>query len=149
MITVATYLRTPDETFEPVETSTASPADPDYIEGAIELVVDGTTVIGTEEWDYVDQLWAYIADMVEDLRAGEDLAETYFPDQPIRLAFERADGEILITAELDEEVRHALIPEQELITALDTAARRFFEKMTVLAAANATSYKEVLASIGA
>jgi hypothetical protein len=149
MITVATYLRTPNETFEPVETSTASPADPDYIEGAIELVVDGTTVIGTEEWDYVDQLWAYVADMVEDLRAGEDLAETYFPDQPIRLAFERTDGEVLITAELDEEVRHALVPEQELITALDAAARRFFEKMTHLAGANATSYKEILASIGA
>jgi len=148
MITITTYLRTPDETFELVETSTSSPADPDHIEGAIELVVDGTTVIGTEEWDDVDQLWAYIADMVEDLKAGEDLAETYFPDQPIRLAFERTDGEILITAELDEEVRHALIAETDLITALETAARRFFEKMLTLAGGNAAAYREVLASIG-
>ena len=64
MITVSTYLRTPDGTFEPVESSTSAPADPAYIEGAVELTVDGTTVIGTAEWDYVDQLWAYLADML-------------------------------------------------------------------------------------
>ena len=94
MVTVTTYLRAPDGTFQPVETSTSAPADPDYVEGAIELTIDATTIIGTEEWDYVDQLWAYIANMLLNLKT-DDVASTYFPDQPIKLTFERTAEQTL------------------------------------------------------
>src|SRR5687767_8190020 len=104
MVTVTTYLRAPDGTFQRVEATTATPADPDYIEGAVELTIDGTTIIGTAEWDYVDQLWAYLADMLHELTTG-DAASTYFPDQPIRLTFERTAGRILVTSEAGGVVR--------------------------------------------
>jgi hypothetical protein len=38
--------------------------DLDYIEGAIELSVYGVVIIDRSMWDYVDQLWSYIAESI-------------------------------------------------------------------------------------
>jgi hypothetical protein len=146
MITVTTYLRAADGTFRPVQAGTAAPADPNYIEGAIELTVDGTTVIGTAEWDYVDQLWAYVADMLHTLKTGDE-ATTYFPDQPIRLTFARTAGQILLTCDDGEVVRQARADEADLVAALQAAARQFFDTMSDLVRANAAGYQRVLATI--
>src|SRR5947208_1561419 len=58
--------------------------DLNYIEGAIVIEYDGKFILDFIMWDLVDQLWTYLIRMIEDtLNTG--CAETYFPDQPIKL----------------------------------------------------------------
>jgi hypothetical protein len=84
VIEVKSYLRGPDEQFTGVDAVTNSPLNPRYVERAIELTIDGVSIIDTVMWDHVDQPWAYISDMVLSLQEQEQ-AITYFPDQPIKL----------------------------------------------------------------
>lgn len=146
MITIATYLRSGDGTFRLAETCTDSPADPDYIEGAIELNIDGIEIIGKREWDYVDQLWAYVATMSEKLRA-EPRADTYFPDQPILLAFQRSGKRVLVTCKIGDEVRAANADFDELMSALKEAGSTFFSHMSRLVPTRAKSYGIALSEL--
>jgi hypothetical protein len=60
-----------------------------HIEGAIELDINGVDVIDQSMWDDVNQLCAYLTDMLMDLgKKGE--ASSYFPDQPIKIGFKRS-----------------------------------------------------------
>ena len=132
MITVRSYVRLEDGAFQPIEEATTRPPDPDYVEGAIELTVNGTPIITTEEWDYVDQLWAYIANVLEELHAT-GTGSTDFPDQPIELVFERQGGRVLVSCRIDEDdVRRASADEEELLVALREAGGRFFTRMAEL-----------------
>ena len=74
-----------DDGFVPLEEAEPGIVDDRrYVDGAIELVVDGTEVLGREHRDLVDQLWAYLGEGL--LRVAENLEwETRFPDQPIKL----------------------------------------------------------------
>lgn len=85
MIRVASYLLI-DEQFVLVEDFNGQIPDPDYIDGAIELNINGVDVLTKEMYDYVDQLWSYIAQgLVEIEKTGT--WETLFPDQPTELSF--------------------------------------------------------------
>lgn len=64
--------------------------DPDYILGGISLIIDGVVVLDNNDVDYVDQLWVYLLNGIEDVVDGD--VEFYYPDQPILLAFEAFDG---------------------------------------------------------
>ncbi len=57
-----------------------------YIEGAIQLTINGKKIIDKSMWDYVDQLWSYILEGVYKLDSCKTYT-TYFPDQPIEIAF--------------------------------------------------------------
>jgi hypothetical protein len=146
MITIRTFLRSKDGAFQQVEACEAPPGDPDYIEGAVELSIDGVEILGRSEWDYVDQLWAYIANMIHALRT-QDEASTYFPDQPILLTFERKGNRILVSSKAGEATRRASADESELFAAIGTAGREFFEKMSDLARSNSAGYQIALAKL--
>jgi hypothetical protein len=122
------------------------PPDPHYIEGAIELIINGTEIIGKAHGDYVDQLWSYIAAMTEKL-SREDEVSTYFPDQPILLTFSRVGNRLLVSSRVSSGVRRASADESELLQALRTAGRRFFDKMSELVPSNLDSYQVALASL--
>ncbi len=122
-----------------VEACRTPPPDLDYIEGAIRLSVDGLEIIGTEEWDYVDQLWCYIAEMVTRVQSS-GYAETYFPDQPIKLSFQVTGSRVLVTAKIGEEVKRANASAADLLEAVKAAGMSFFRKMSELAPDN--SYSE-------
>ncbi|GAA3022739.1 hypothetical protein [Streptomyces glomeratus] len=141
MVKVETFLKDSNGEFQPVETCRTQPRDLDYIEGAIQLSIDGLPIIGLEEWDYVDQLWCYVADMVTQF-GTTGFAETYFPDQPIKLSFQSSGSRVLVTAETGNEVRRASAPSAEFLESVRTAGTRFFEKMSELAPAN--SYAEAI-----
>ncbi|WP_330344046.1 hypothetical protein OHA09_07320 [Streptomyces longwoodensis] len=139
MVEIETFLKGVDGGFVRVEACRTPPPDLDYIEGAIRLSVDGLEIIGTEEWDYVDQLWCYIAEMVTKVQSS-GYAETYFPDQPIKLSFQVTGSRVLVTAKIGEEVKRANASSADLLEAVKAAGMSFFRKMSELAPDN--SYSE-------
>lgn len=144
MIEIMSYLRTPDGQFVQVGNIMKAPSDPRYIEGAIELSIDGAPILDKVMWDYVDQLWAYIADMVLALdRSGE--ASTYFPDQPIKLAFQKqGKSRVLVTLRINDETRTASIDSAELLSALREHGSAFFRKLSQLLPENSAGYADAL-----
>lgn len=148
MIEVISYLREAEGRFSPIDTATSRPTDPRYIEGAIELTVNGVRILDTYVWDYVDQLWAYISNMVLALRERGE-ASTYFPDQPIRLSFRRQGlDQVLVTLELDASDRRvASINEAELVEALRVCGSEFFRRMSELVPENRAGYEPSLARL--
>jgi len=60
-----------------------------YIEGAIDLVINGTRLLGFEDWDLVDQLWAYLLDGLFSVFKSGKPFEIFFPDQPLKLQLSR------------------------------------------------------------
>lgn len=144
MITVSSYLRSADGTFVPVSSATVPPPDPDYVEGAIELVVDGRTMIGQAEWDYVDQLWAYLVELVGTFEES-GTAQTYFPDQPISVTLARInDDRALLTVEVRPDVRRASVLRAEFADTIRRAAIDFFQAMIPLLPTNADTYRTAI-----
>lgn len=136
-ISVRTYLRGDAGDFVPIESATKSViTNPRYIEGAIELKINGTQILDTSLWDLVDQLWAYIADMLTALaELGE--ASTYFPDQPIQLTFKRIGRTVVrVACVVNGNVRSAVVDEVALTRALRDAGLAFFTKIQSLALGN-------------
>lgn len=141
MISVVSYLRTADGEFVPVPEATVPPPDDMYIEGAIHLTVNGVDVLDTSLWDYVDQLWAYIATMVDGL-AKSDRVSTYFPDQPIEFAIERVGRRMArVSTDASKGKRTSVVEEDRLLSALRTAGLEFFDAMSRLVPANAAGYR--------
>jgi hypothetical protein len=139
MIEVRSLLRQPDGSFEPYQESDVPPPDPYYVEGAIELVVDGIEVIGQAEWDLVDQLWAYIADMLKQLREKNEV-RTGFPDAARDLVIRRTSpGRVLVACE-SSNPRQAPAVEADLVRALAEAGIAFFEKVSKLLPENVSAY---------
>ncbi|MES4901018.1 MULTISPECIES: hypothetical protein [unclassified Streptomyces] len=132
MVEIETFLRDPAGGFVRAEACHTPPPDLDYIEGAIRLSVDGLELIGLGEWDYVDQLWCYIAEMVPRF-CSTGHAETYFPDQPIGLSFQKTGSRVLVTVKSGGEVRKASASSADLLNSLKAAGLSFFEKMSELA----------------
>lgn len=147
MIEITSYLRSPDGVFTQVADVSVAPDDPRYVEGAIKLSINGISIIDTELWDYVDQLWAYISDMVRTLsQQGE--ASTYFPDQLVKLSFQRhSKGRVLVSLRTSDTLRKASIEENELVSALRADGSAFFGKMTELLPENRDGYTKALDSL--
>lgn len=85
MIRVESYLKVGND-FVPIAEFKGRVKDPEYVEGAIEVEIDGVKVLTLELWDDINWLWPYIANSLEEL-ATEQTASTSFPDQPIELIF--------------------------------------------------------------
>lgn len=87
-------MRNEDGSFTPLQEWDGSINDPDYLEGALELTVNGVSLITSTMWDYIDQLWAYIFNTIEDL-TFEESAYMYFPDQPIKLEMKKVKTDMV------------------------------------------------------
>ncbi|MFE4752901.1 hypothetical protein ACFRIB_21915 [Streptomyces mirabilis] len=147
MIEITSYLRTKSGGFTTVPDTTSAPSDPSYVEGAIELTINGVRILDQELWDYVDELWSYISDMVLSLK-HEDEAATYFPDQPIRLSFKRLGGGlVLVSLTYDDVKRATSVDERELVEALQRSGTKFFTRMKELLPGNAQGYDDALARL--
>jgi len=66
--------------------------DPNYVEGAISIVIDNSHVIDFTNWDYVDQIWAYFLNALEDLLSTGS-GEFFFPDQPLHISMEAIENQ--------------------------------------------------------
>jgi hypothetical protein len=144
VIQITSYLRSADGRFVPVGDACDAPPDPRYIEGAIDLSINGVTIMDTVLWDYVDQLWAYIVDMVISLREKGE-ASTFFPDQPIKLSFRRQNADnVLVKIEVNKIVKVATVSETELISTLRLHGLEFFDKLAKLLPRNAGRYEDAV-----
>ncbi|MEU7598667.1 hypothetical protein AB0B79_37480 [Streptomyces sp. NPDC039022] len=131
MVDIESFFRVPDGTFVRASDCDVVPSDPDYVEGALELSVYGQELIGQDEWDYIDDLWCYISDMVPKVQST-GYAETYFPDQPIKLSFRKEGSRILVTATVGKEIRKASAASEEFLTAVRRAGLAFFDELSRL-----------------
>ena len=137
MIKVKNYIKDGDR-FIPVEEFNGTLPDPEYIDSAMELIINGIPIITCQEWDYMVPLWAYIANGFEEL-AEKSEWKTYFPDQSIELIFrvDKQRNEIEVKAfipksdmlNLPEERRSAVINSGEFLTAMSEAGQSFFLRM--------------------
>lgn len=85
MILVKTYIKSKNNFIE-FNDYTEKFEDSDYIEGALELMINDVVLLNKDMWDYIDQLWSYIADGIICIQNNQAF-ETYFPDQPIKISF--------------------------------------------------------------
>lgn len=102
--------------------------DFDYLNGAITLKYFEHSLLDVTLWDLVDQLWAYILNVIENLiHSGE--GETYFPDQPVKLRLKSIPGDnVLYEIEANDHYK-VVLPKNELIEALLDGAEEFFKSM--------------------
>lgn len=141
MIEISTYLRNSIGGFVAVDKIASYDGDSLYVEGALELTVNGVQLIDKSMWDYVDQLWAYLVQLVIEVRkAGR--AEVLFPDQPICLSIERVGkSDLLVRCEAGDGKRVARVSEEEFSAAVERAAEGFFNSMLVLIPQNRHGYE--------
>lgn len=126
MITAKTYIKIKKK-FVEFHDFNGKVQDPDYIEGAIELAVNGFTIIDRSMWDYVDQLWAYLTEGVVCVARGEDF-KTFFPDQPIEMSFATQGDDVIMAVTVHETVR-VVIDRSEFISEMKNFAIDFFEDL--------------------
>lgn len=144
MIEINSYLRTEGGQFALVEDVSDAPADPRYVEGALELTINGVPILDIGMWDYIDQLWSYVSDMVSGLREESEVS-TYFPDQPIKLSFSKqGKGRVLVSASINGGSRITSTEMDQLVAELRRSGDSFFGKMMMLLPENADSYSEAL-----
>lgn len=139
MLKVNSFLRLPGGDFIRAESCDVLPSDPDYVEGAIEIIANGREIVGKLEWDYVDQLWAYISTMVKTLQESTRV-DTYYPDQPINLSFERKGSRVIIESRDDERHRTADVSASEFFQVFRESGEKFFDHLSNLNPGLAATY---------
>jgi hypothetical protein len=145
MIGIDTFLRGLDGTFTRVSDVIDAPPDLRYVEGAIELTIDGSVILDKDLWDDVNWLWAGIGNRIHDFKTQDEVS-TYFPSQSIRLSFRRiGGGRMVISVEMAQgEGRSATAQEDELIGCLREHCIRFFGEMERLQPGELNRYASVL-----
>jgi hypothetical protein len=117
--------------------------DVDYVEGAIVWTIQGVSLMSESQWDLVDQLWAYMIDgVIQLLDTGK--FETYFPDQPLRLAFTARSGNRVEVAVGEEK---NIVDREALVTSLADGGKRFFWRMKELVPKRNITWKRYLDKI--
>lgn len=97
------------------------------VEGAIYLTCDGIEIMGEQECDLVDHLFAYVADGLDAMLRGEEFT-TFFPDQPLRLSIStKRDSIVVVVGQ-----KRAVVPRDEFLRELYQLCRRFYELMLFL-----------------
>ena len=140
MVEVISYVKQGDD-FIPVSTFGANLRDPDYIDGAIELVINHRPILTTAMWDLVDQLWSYIAGGLTDVVQGKPFF-THFPDQPAELHITPVNPYMVKVRTVAGGVsRSEVVALDELIDTLSREGISFFGKMCDLNPAHSVSYQ--------
>ncbi len=140
MIEITSYLREEDGTFVKIGDVTRSPQDERYVDGALDLVINGVTILDTGIWDYIDQFWCYISSMIDQLlKEGE--ASTRLPDLPPKLTFRRiGTNRVLVTFSFPGERRATTVAQDELVDTLCRHGLDFLHKMSDLLPENSDMY---------
>jgi hypothetical protein len=142
MLVIESFLRDRDGTMVPVAQATEPPPDPRHVDGAIRLVVEHKPVLDETLWDLVDQLWAYLADMLDTL-AETGSASTYFPDSPVHLELTRVSGDrVRVSVTGIPKPRTATTGEREFTTAVRAAGAAFFTEMSRINPAESDFYRQ-------
>ncbi|CAM4490392.1 hypothetical protein [Paenibacillus tarimensis] len=100
-----------------------------YLNGAICLKYYGDSILDMRYWDLVDQLWAYIMNLIDDvLQKGE--GSLYFPDQPVKITLRQTSKELMLFSVEGSEITTFVLPKNDFLIALVHGADQFFTYMT-------------------
>ncbi|MDQ6423591.1 hypothetical protein RB620_29695 [Paenibacillus sp. LHD-117] len=100
-----------------------------YLNGAICLKYYGESMLDMRYWDLIDQLWAYIMNLIDDvLQKGE--GSVYFPDQPVKIILRLTSKELLLFSVEGSEISNFVLPKSDFLIALVQGAEQFFTCMT-------------------
>lgn len=141
MVKVRSYLKLNSDFVQVSDFSGVVP-DCSYIEGAIELEVDGIQLLSLETWDYVDQLWAYVVDALLSIVRGLKFS-TYMPDQAIELVFEPRGKSLVKVVRRGHGNVEVTTSRHEFVEAVSAAGRLFFARMKELVPQNRAIYEEI------
>jgi hypothetical protein len=142
MLEVTSFLRVSND-FVPVVEFTGKIADPDYIEGAIELRLDEKCLLDHNDWDYIDQLWAYFADGLVKVAAGEEFS-TYFPDQPIEVLFQPDQEFEQVSIQVKSGITvQGSVQYGEFMEVMIRAGRTFFHRMAEIVPDSRDFYTDI------
>lgn len=143
MLKVNSYIKDKDN-FIPVSIFDGKIFAPRYIEGAIEIKYQNKIILPTEAWDYVDTLWSYFVNGLEEVITGNEF-ETYFPDQPIQIMFKPDSNLQNISIEVGEPINQkANVKYDEFCCVMLKEAKIFFQRMNILLPNNQVSYSQEL-----
>ncbi len=143
MIKLESFLKI-DNIYINIQNFTGNIVDPYYIAGAIILTINEHEILTLKMWDYVDQLWSYIAEGVKDVIAGEAF-ETFFPDQPTKLSFEPIGKfKVRVSVEYGETRRSAVVERAEFISTFIEEGIRFFSAMERLQPAEGVLFRQII-----
>lgn len=102
--------------------------DSNYVEGAIVITYYDKKIMDFRLWDLVDQLWSYIANTIKmAILNGE--AMTFFPDQPVKIIIKDLGKSILFQIQVKNETTSHVLPKDEFLEEILTAAKFFFHEM--------------------
>jgi hypothetical protein len=102
--------------------------DINYIEGVICLEYNGTVLMDFTYWDIIDQLWAYIINLIDDNLNNND-AEVYFPDQPIKLKLKNISNDFVLFSIESSTTTQLTLPKNDFFEKLLESANDFFIKV--------------------
>jgi hypothetical protein len=149
MVTIKSFIKAND-TLVPIEEFTGPILDEDYIEGAIEMSIDGQPVLTREMIDYVDQLWAYLARGIGEVVAGHEFSTNY-PDMPLKIVLQPQGEHVKVlirsrSGKRDTDVSTSL---DELLRAMTIEGKVFFETLRSYAPSNLGAYDLSIADLAA
>lgn len=103
--------------------------DYEYLHGAICIMYGDKCLMDYRLWDLIDQLWSYFINLIEDFY-NTDFAETYFPDQPIKITISRSDkSNIIFTLNSSEWI----LNKHGFLSSILNGAQNFFIRMDAYA----------------
>lgn len=127
-VRIQSYVRIGGD-FHPIEDVKRYDGDPDYVPGAVSLVVDDVELMGVDLWDDINWLWPLMVQAVDDCRR-RGAGKRGFPDQPISFKVEDAwPGHMLVSVVSDSFERKAVAPEKEFYDAFASAGLAFFAEL--------------------
>ncbi|MEU5992344.1 hypothetical protein ABZ806_25520 [Spirillospora sp. NPDC047418] len=125
----------------PVEGCGISFSRDDYVQGAIELHVDGVLIIGRDEIDTIDALWSLLLTYLERFAAGGG-GVFNFPERRYVLNLKRVSGaRVLVTFESGLDRRRAVASEKSVVCGLAAGAVKFFGAVLSFAPIAEWSYR--------
>lgn len=127
-VEMRTYLSV-NRQFVPIEESPVPKNWSGYEAGAVQLVVNGRTIIGQEQWDDIEPLWMLLAGLVTMIGKGASYATVSFPDQPIPVGIAlQADDLVVVVCGRGEHRRRAVADKRTFFEAFCRAGIDAFDQ---------------------
>lgn len=97
-------------------------------------------------WDYIDQLWSYIADGIICIQDNQPF-ETYFPDQPIKVSFMPIKEGVSVSVTCDEEMK-VKVAKKEFVNEISKHVIAFFDYLRKKDSSFDRKYDELVSLLG-
>ncbi|MDM5175616.1 hypothetical protein PO883_00120 [Massilia sp. DJPM01] len=150
MLTARTVLKK-GNTFIPIEEWKGAIEDPEYVEGAIILTLNGKIILDESLWDDVNWFWPYIANGLPDILEGKDF-QTGLPDQPITFSVKHLNDNWLLlhVFSKDRELVKVKIKKNDYLSEMARGAIDFISRIEEIAPGSVSSidhYMELLSDV--